>query len=68
MTRALALLAQTQSRNWVSQADVWQMIKRLDSTFDPRDHGYANFLTMLKALDALVDVGQCEVERGVRLR
>ncbi len=68
LTRALALLAQTQSRNWVSQADVWQMIKRLDSTFDPRDHGYANFLTMLKALDALVDVGQCEVERGVRLR
>lgn len=70
LTRALALLAPTRGRDWASQAEVWHMIKRLDSTFEPQEHGYANFLAMLKALafDALLDVDQCEAERGVRLR
>ena len=38
------------------------MIKRLDSTFDPKEHGHASFLAMLKAFDALVEVRQDESE------
>ena len=66
--RAARLLAETQGDAWVSQAAIWQMIKRLDSTFDTKEHGYANFLTMLKAFDALVEVRQEESDLMVRLR
>lgn len=66
--RAARLLAETQGDAWVSQAAIWQMIKRLDSTFDTKEHGYANFLAMLKAFDALVEVRQDESDLMVRLR
>ena len=66
--RATRLLAETQVDAWVSQSAIWQMIKRLDSTFDPKEHGYANFLAMLKAFDALVEVRQEESDLMVRLR
>ena len=66
--RATRLLAETQGDAWVSQAAIWHMIKRLDSTFDPKEHGHANFLVMLKAFDALVEVKEGELEPMVRLR
>jgi len=66
--RAIRLLAETQGDDWVSQAAIWHMIKRLDSTFDPKEHGHANFLAMLKAFEALVDVREGEVDPVVRLR
>jgi hypothetical protein len=44
------------------------MIKRLDSTFDPQEHGHANFPAMLQALAALVEVRQDEADLMVRLR
>ena len=66
--RALRLLAQTQGDAWVSQAALWQMIKRLDSTFDPQEHGHANFAAMLQALAALVEMRQDEADLMVRLR
>ena len=66
--RAIRLLAETQGDDWVSQAAIWHMIKRLDSTFDPKEHGHANFLAMLKAFEALVDVRAGEVDPVVRLR
>ncbi|MEO6322113.1 MAG: NYN domain-containing protein [Polaromonas sp.] len=66
--RAIRLLAETQGDAWVSQSAIWHLIKRLDSTFDPKEHGYANFLAMLKAFDALVDVRQEESDLMVRLR
>ena len=66
--RAIRLLAETQGDAWVSQAAIWHMIKRLDSTFDPKEHGHANFLAMLKALDALVEVRDGEFDQLVRLR
>jgi uncharacterized protein (TIGR00288 family) len=68
LRRATRLLVQTQGEEWVSQAAVWHMIKRLDSTFDPKEHGHANFLAMLKALDALVDVREEDADLMVRLR
>lgn len=66
--RAIRLLAETQGDAWVNQASIWHMIKRLDSTFDPKEYGYANFLAMLKAFNALVEVKDGELEQVVRLR
>ncbi len=68
LKRALRLLAETQGDAWVKQADLWRMIKRLDSTFDTNEHGYANFYAMLKGLEALLERGQGESDQSVRLR
>ncbi|MGH6628094.1 MAG: NYN domain-containing protein [Burkholderiaceae bacterium] len=66
--RAVRLLAQTQGDAWVNKASIWHMIKRLDSTFDPKEHGHANFGAMVKAFDALVEVKDDESDQVVRLR
>lgn len=68
--RAIGLLGETQGDAWVSQADLWRMIKRLDSTFDTKEQGYANFAAMLKALEtlALVQIGQGPTGPTVSLR
>ena len=50
--RTLQLLADSKGEAWVNEADVWPMIKRLDPTVDPKDHGHAGFAEMLKAVDA----------------
>ena len=44
------------------------MIKRLDPTFDPKEHGHANFAAMVKALDSVVEVKKGEFDQIVRLR
>jgi len=66
--RALRLLSQTQGDAWVGQSALWQMVKRLDSTFDPQEHGHADFPAMLQAFGALAEVRQDEAELMVRLR
>ncbi|HAL37751.1 MAG TPA: hypothetical protein DCP03_06380, partial [Polaromonas sp.] len=66
--RAVRLLAETHGDAWVNQASIWHMIKRLDSTFDPKEHGHANFLAMVKAFDSMVEVKEGESDQVVRLR
>jgi hypothetical protein len=66
--RAIRLLCETQGDAWVSQESIWQMIKRLDPTFDTRDHGYAGFQDMLTALASLVELRQGEFSQDVRLK
>ena len=66
--RALRLLAGTQGDAWVSEAALWQMIKRLDSTFDTKDHGYASFPDMVLAFDSLVEARLGESDQLLRLR
>ena len=44
------------------------MIKRLDPTFDTKDHGHASFTEMVKALDAVVEVKKGESDHLLRLR
>lgn len=68
MRRALRLLAENRGEPWVGQAALWPMIKRLDSSFDPRDHGHTGFAEMVKALDTLIEVRKGEFEQEVRLR
>lgn len=67
LRRAIRLLAESKGDSWVHKASVLPMIKRLDPTFDPKDHGYANFSEMLKALDAVVEVKKGEKDHLLRL-
>jgi hypothetical protein len=66
--RAVHLLAETKGDPWVNKGSIWHMIKRLDSTFDPKEHGYANFRAMVKAFEPMVEVKEGESDQVVRLR
>ena len=66
--RAMQLLAQTHGDPWVEIGAVWRMIKRLDSTFDLRDHGYADFRSLVQALAPLVEIHSRESKQFIRLR
>ena len=68
MRRAVRLLAENRGEPWVHKAAIWPMIKRLDSTFDPRDFGHAGFAEMVKALDHIIEVRKGEFDHEVRLR
>ena len=68
LARAVRLLAQAKGDAWVSPQAVWQMIRRLDSTFDPKEHGHANFPAMLAALDALLETRNGDAGPMLRLR
>ncbi|MBG6077760.1 NYN domain-containing protein [Polaromonas sp. CG_9.11] len=68
LTRAIRLLAQAQGDAWVSPQAVWQMILRLDSTFDPKEHGHANFPAMLSAFGTLLEVSEAGQPPMIRLR
>lgn len=68
LRRAIKLLAETKGDPWINKGSIWPMIKRLDSTFDPKEHGYANFPAMVKALDSVVEVKKGESDQIVRLR
>lgn len=68
LKRAVRLLSDASGEPWVNKGPVWHMIKRLDPTFDTKDHGYANFSEMVKGLDAVVEVRKGETDHVVRLR
>lgn len=68
LRRAVHLLAESKGDSWVNKANVLPMIKRLDPTFDPKDHGHASFSEMLKALDGLIEVRKSEGAHHLRLR
>jgi hypothetical protein len=68
LRRAVRLLAETQGEAWVSKGQVWHMVKRLDPTFDPKDHGHAGFAEMVKALDTVVEIKKGETDHLIRLR
>lgn len=44
------------------------MIKRVDPTFDAKDHGHASFSEMLKALDTVVEIKKSETDHMLRVR
>lgn len=65
---AIRLLAESKGEAWVDKGSVWPMIKRLDPTFDTKDHGHASFAELLKAMDAVVEIKNGETDHLVRLR
>ena len=68
LQRAVRLLSETKGEPWVNKGSVWHMIKRLDPTFDTKDHGHASFADMVKALDAVVEVKKGDSDHMLRLR
>lgn len=68
LRRAIRLLSETKGEAWVGKGSVWHMIKRLDSTFNPKDHGFDSFVDMVKAMDALVEVKKGDSDHLLRLR
>lgn len=68
LRRAVRLLAETKGDPWVNKGSVWHMIKRLDPTFDPKDHGQPSFAEMVKSLDSVVEVKKGESDHILRLR
>ncbi|MFG6432107.1 NYN domain-containing protein [Roseateles sp. LYH14W] len=68
LQRAVRLLAEAKGEPWVNKGSAWHMVKRLDPTFDPKDHGHANFAEMVKALDSVVEVKKGESDHMLRLR
>lgn len=68
LKRAVRLLAETKGEAWVHKANVWPMIKRLDPTFDTKDHGHVGFAEMLKAMDAVIEIKKGETDHLLRVR
>lgn len=66
--RAIKLLSETKGDAWVNKGSIWHMIKRLDPTFDTKDHGYASYSAMVKALDALIEVKKDDSDQVIKLR
>lgn len=66
--RAVRLLAETKGDLWVNKAAIWNMIKRLDPTFNTKDHGHASFVAMVKAFDALVEIRKGESDQLLKLK
>jgi hypothetical protein len=65
--RAITLLTETKGDAWVNKGAIWHMIKRLDPTFDTKDHGHANFPAMVKALEGLIEIRKGESDQLIRL-
>ena len=68
LKRAVRLLAESKGEAWVNKGSVWHMIKRLDPTFDPKDHGHANFAELVKAMDAVVESKKGDTDHLLRVR
>ena len=68
LRRAVHLLAESKGEPWVNKANVLPMVKRLDPTFDPKDHGHASFTELLKSMDAVIELKKGETDHKIRLR
>lgn len=68
LRRAVRLLAESKGDVWVNKATVLPMVKRLDPTFDFKDHGYASFSEMIKGLADAVEVRKGDVDHQLRVR
>ena len=52
--RAITLLAEAKGDPWVNKAGIFNMVKRLDPTFDPKEFKFETFSAMLKSLEPTV--------------
>ncbi len=66
--RAIRLLSEAKGEPWVNKGSVWPMIKRLDPTFDVKEHGYAGFAELVKSLNSVVEIRKGESDHMLRLR
>lgn len=68
LRRAVRLLAESKGDAWVNKASVLPMIKRLDPTFDFKDHGYGSFSEMIKVLCEVVEVRKGDADHQLRVK
>ncbi len=68
LKRAVRLLAETKGAAWVKKGSVWHMVKRVDATLDPKDHGDTIFAEMIKAMDAVVAIKKGDTDHMLRVR
>jgi uncharacterized protein (TIGR00288 family) len=68
--RAIRLLAEKKGDEWVNKGPIWPMLKRLDSTFDLGEHGYANFPALIDAYRAkgTLELRAGKFDQEVRLK
>jgi hypothetical protein len=68
IVRAITLLAEAKGEAWVNKAPIFNMIKRLDPTFDPKEFQFATFAAMLKSLEGrLIESRRGEFDQQVRV-
>ena len=68
VVRAITLLAEAKGDPWVNKAPIFNMVKRLDPTFDPKEFKFATFAGMLKSLEGrLLAIRKGEFDQQVRV-
>jgi hypothetical protein len=68
IVRAITLLAEAKGESWVNKAPIFNMIKRLDPTFDPKEFKFGTFAAMLKSLEGrLIQTRKGEFDQQVRV-
>jgi len=68
LRRAIRLLSEKKGDAWVNKAEVLPMIKRLDPTFNLKEHEYTSLSAMVKALDTVVETRAGPNDQQLRLR
>lgn len=68
LKRAMRLLAEARGDPWVNKTSLWRMIKRLDPTFDPKEHGYTDFSALVNSLDTLIEIRSAVPDQMLSLR
>ena len=68
VVRAITLLAEAKGDPWVNKAPIFNMVKRLDPTFDPKEFKFATFAGMLKSLEGrLLAIRKGKFDQQVRV-
>lgn len=68
LRRSVKLMSEKSGDVWVNKASIPHMMKRLDSTFTPKEHGHESYAEMFKALPDVIEIRQGEFDHIVRLR
>ncbi len=67
--RAITLLAEAGGDAWVNKAPIFNMVKRLDPTFDPKEFKFDTFSALLKSLEGpWLDIRKGEFDQQLRIR
>ncbi len=69
LLRAMRLLGEKDSDDeWIHSGTVKTQMKRMDSSFNEKDLGFKTFTEFLKSRNSVVEVGEDQQSRKVRLR
>jgi hypothetical protein len=69
IVRAITLLAEAKGDPWVNKAPVFNMVKRLDPTFNPKEFNFATFASMLKSMEGRwIETRKGQFDQQVRVR